>query len=272
MRIFQVGCSRVFVASLLCSLSRLSRRIQHLPRRKSPPPTQALPGRPRNVFLLLLPHRSTRSWTAWSRESISSWPRCATCIPWSRPTSRISRPTRMEMPHPVKDQYFLGRLDMSDGPEDTSFVGQPGFGHRMLNRLTCGLLHALPASGVRADGRARHRFPEKVLQLYFCAPRVSRRSALPGHRCSSPRKTPAPAASWEESGSRIRTTTWFASTELILPTPTTSFYLHFDSWRLNMRSGDLAARLHLQRGVGPEISRHQESCISGRRPVFGDTT
>jgi hypothetical protein len=46
---------------------------------------------------------------------------------------------------PVKDQYFLGRLDMSDGPEDTSFVGQPGFGHRMVNRLT-GLyaMHFLP--------------------------------------------------------------------------------------------------------------------------------
>ncbi len=47
---------------------------------------------------------------------------------------------------PVKDQYFLGWLsDMSDGPEDTSFVGQPGFGHRMLNHLT-GLyaMHFLP--------------------------------------------------------------------------------------------------------------------------------
>ena len=33
---------------------------------------------------------------------------------------------------PVKDQYFLGRLDMSDGPEDISFVGQPGFSHRMV--------------------------------------------------------------------------------------------------------------------------------------------
>ena len=37
---------------------------------------------------------------------------------------------------PTKDQYFLGRLDMSEGPEDTSFVGQPGFGHRMVNHLT----------------------------------------------------------------------------------------------------------------------------------------
>src|SRR5580698_6980017 len=39
-------------------------------------------------------------------------------------------------PIPVGDQYYLGRLDMSDGPEDVSFVGQPGFGHRLLNKLT----------------------------------------------------------------------------------------------------------------------------------------
>src|ERR1700691_587493 len=46
---------------------------------------------------------------------------------------------------PVKDQYFLGRLDMTDGPEDTSFVGQTGFGQRMVKRLT-GLysMHFLP--------------------------------------------------------------------------------------------------------------------------------
>src|SRR6266581_2134499 len=46
---------------------------------------------------------------------------------------------------PIGDQYFLGRLDMTDGPEDVSFVGQPGFGHRMLSKLT-GVysLHFLP--------------------------------------------------------------------------------------------------------------------------------
>src|SRR5260370_474014 len=37
---------------------------------------------------------------------------------------------------PAKDQYFLGRLEMNEGPEDVSFIGQPGFGHRMLNKLT----------------------------------------------------------------------------------------------------------------------------------------
>ena len=39
-------------------------------------------------------------------------------------------------PYPVGDQYFLGRLDMSDGPEEASFIGQPGFGRRMLAKLT----------------------------------------------------------------------------------------------------------------------------------------
>ena len=83
---------------------------------------------------------------------------------------------------PVKDQYFLGRLDMSDGPEDTSFIGQPGFGQRMLNRLT-GLyaMHFLPlgfAQMVVLDTD----FQKKLLQLHLRAPRVPWRSALPGHR------------------------------------------------------------------------------------------
>ncbi len=84
---------------------------------------------------------------------------------------------------PVKDSYFLGRLDMTDGPEDTSFVGQPGFGHRMLTKLT-GVysLHFLPmgfAQMVVLD----EDFQKKILQVHVCTPRVSGRSPLPGHRC-----------------------------------------------------------------------------------------
>src|SRR5271157_3775346 len=37
---------------------------------------------------------------------------------------------------PVSDDYFLGRLDMSNGIDDRSFMGQPDFGRRLLNRLT----------------------------------------------------------------------------------------------------------------------------------------
>src|ERR1700675_713898 len=46
---------------------------------------------------------------------------------------------------PVGDHYFLGRLDMSNGTDDRTFVGRPGFGRRMLNSLTSVYsMHFLP--------------------------------------------------------------------------------------------------------------------------------
>ena len=123
---------------------------------------------------------------------------------------------------PVKDEYFLGRLDMTDGPEDTSFIGQPGFGHRMLNRLT-GLyaMHFLPlgfAQMVVLDTD----FQRKYYNFTFV-----RREFLGEVRCLvidvEPRRAPAPGASWAESGSRIRTTTSFVSMAHIPRTPRPDF-------------------------------------------------
>jgi len=37
---------------------------------------------------------------------------------------------------PVNDQYFLGRIDLSNGTEDRSFMGQPGFKSRVFAKLT----------------------------------------------------------------------------------------------------------------------------------------
>ncbi|HMK23243.1 MAG TPA: hypothetical protein VK466_12980, partial [Terriglobales bacterium] len=37
---------------------------------------------------------------------------------------------------PISDHYFLGRLDLSNGPEDRSFNPRPGLARRMLNSLT----------------------------------------------------------------------------------------------------------------------------------------
>ena len=37
---------------------------------------------------------------------------------------------------PVNDQYFLGRIDLSNGTEDRSFMGQPGFRSRVFAKLT----------------------------------------------------------------------------------------------------------------------------------------
>jgi hypothetical protein len=137
---------------------------------------------------------------------------------------------------PVKDQYFLGRLDMSDGPEDTSFIGQPGFERRMLNHLT-GLysMHFLPlgfAQMVVLDTD----FQKKYYDFTFV-----RREFLGEVRCLvidvQPRENAPPGRFegriWVEDQDYnvVRFNGTYA------PHPKTSYYLHFDSWRLNMRSG-----------------------------------
>ena len=137
---------------------------------------------------------------------------------------------------PVKDQYFLGRLDMSDGPDDTSFIGQPGFGHRMMNRLT-GLyaLHFLPlgfAQMVVLD----NDFQKKYYNFTFV-----RREFLGEVRCLvidvQPKENAPPGRFlgriWVED--QDYNVVRFNGT--YYPHPKTSYYLHFDSWRLNMRPG-----------------------------------
>jgi hypothetical protein len=137
---------------------------------------------------------------------------------------------------PVKDQYFLGRLDMSDGPEDTSFVGQPGFGHRMLNRLTSVYsMHFLPlgfAQMVVLDTD----FQKKYYKFTFV-----RREFLGEVRCLVIDAEPRPDSGTGRFMGRI----WVEDQDYNVvrfngtysPHPSTSFYLHFDSWRLNMRPG-----------------------------------
>jgi len=137
---------------------------------------------------------------------------------------------------PDKDEYFLGRLDMSDGPEDTSFMGQPGFGHRMMNRLT-GLyaLHFLPlgfAQMVVLDTD----FQRKYYNFTFV-----RREFLGEVRCLvidvQPREDAPPG--------RFLGRIWVEDQDYNIvrfngtyyPHPKSSYYLHFDSWRLNMRAG-----------------------------------
>src|SRR5580698_2797579 len=139
-------------------------------------------------------------------------------------------------PIPVGDQYYLGRLDMSDGPEDVSFVGQPGFGHRLLNKLT-GVysLHFLPmgfAQMVILDTD----FQKKYYKFTFV-----RREFLGEVRCLVIDVEPRPDASpgrfigrmWVEDQDYniVRFNGTYTSHS------NTDFYLHFDSWRLNMRAG-----------------------------------
>ncbi len=136
----------------------------------------------------------------------------------------------------AKDNYFLGRLDMSDGPEDISFIGQPGFSRRMLNRLT-GLY-------------AMHFLPLGFAQMVVLDPDFQRRSYdftfvrrefLGEVRCLvidvAPKKDASPGRfvgrMWVEDQDYniVRFNGTYSSRA------GTDFYLHFDTWRLNLRPG-----------------------------------
>ena len=137
---------------------------------------------------------------------------------------------------PVKDQYFLGRLDMSDGPEDTSFTGQPGFGHRMLNRLT-GMysMRFLPL------GFAQMVVLDTDFQKRYYNFTFVRREFLGEVRCIVIDAEPKADAGIGRFKGRI----WVEDQDYNVvrfngtyyPQPKSSFYLHFDSWRLNLRPG-----------------------------------
>jgi hypothetical protein len=138
---------------------------------------------------------------------------------------------------PVKDQYFLGRLDMSDGPEDTSFIGQPGFGRRMVNRLTSLYAMHFVQLGFAQMVVLDPDFQKKYYNFTFV-----RREFLGEVRCLvidvEPRKD-APAEGrfigriWVEDQDynivRFNGTYYSKSQN--------SYYLHFDTWRLNLRPG-----------------------------------
>jgi hypothetical protein len=137
---------------------------------------------------------------------------------------------------PVKDEYFLGRLDMSDGPEDTSFVGQPGFGRRMINRLTSVYSMRFLPLGFAQMVVLDTDFQKKYYKFTFV-----RREFLGEVRCLvidvEPRQDASPGRFigriWVEDQDYniVRFNGTYTSHS------NTDFYLHFDSWRLNLRTG-----------------------------------
>jgi len=139
-------------------------------------------------------------------------------------------------PVPVKDKYFLGRLDMSEGTEDISFVGQPGFGHRVLAKLT-GIysLRFLPL------GFAQMVVIDSDFQKRYYTFNFVRREFLGEVRCLVIDVKPKEGDKTPRFMGRI----WVEDQDYNIvrfngsyyPQPRTSFFFHFDSWRLNLRPG-----------------------------------
>jgi hypothetical protein len=137
---------------------------------------------------------------------------------------------------PVGDHYFLGRLDMSNGTDDRAFVGRLSLGRRMLNNMTSlYAMHFLPlgfAQMVMMDDD----FQKKFYNLTFV-----RREFLGETRCLVIDVQPKERAGKGRFLGRI----WVEDQDYNIvrfngtysPHASTSYYLHFDSWRLNMRPG-----------------------------------
>jgi hypothetical protein len=137
---------------------------------------------------------------------------------------------------PVNDRYFLGRLDMAEGPEDTSFVGTPGFGRRVVSHLT-GIysLHFLPL------GFAQMVILDNDFQKQYYTFNFVRREFLGEVRCLVIDVQPKPG----QKTARFMGRVWVDDQDYNIvrfngtyaPQPKVSFFFHFDSWRLNMRPG-----------------------------------
>jgi hypothetical protein len=137
---------------------------------------------------------------------------------------------------PINDQYYLGRLDMSDGPDDVSFVGQPGFGQRIMAKLT-GMysLHFLPL------GFAQMVVLDTDFQRKYYNFNFVRREFLGEVRCLVIDVQPKEGQKIARFVGRI----WVEDQDYNIvrfngsyaPAPRLSFFFHFDSWRLNMRPG-----------------------------------
>lgn len=144
----------------------------------------------------------------------------------------------MLAPVPTSDVYFLGRLDMSNGTDDRAFTSPTtsGLGKRMLGKLSnVYAMKFLPL------GFAQMVVMDEDFQRRFYDFTFVRREFLGELRCIVIDVAPK-----KDSGKgRFLGRIWVEDQDYNIvrfngtyyPHPRSSYYLHFDSWRLNMRPG-----------------------------------
>src|SRR5215469_7825475 len=137
---------------------------------------------------------------------------------------------------PVSDHYFLGRIDLSGGADDRLFLGQPGFGRKMLDSITSLYsLHFVPL------GFARMVLLDEDFQKRYYKMTFVRREFIGELRCLVIDVQPREGVKRAGFLGRI----WVEDQDYNIvryngtysPQPRNGYYLHFDAWRLNMRPG-----------------------------------
>jgi hypothetical protein len=137
---------------------------------------------------------------------------------------------------PVNDQYFLGRLDMNDGPEGISFVGQRESGKNRLRKLT-----GIFSLHFELLGFAQMVVPDTDFDKTNYTFNFVRREFLGEVRCIVVDVQPKPGAPAGRFQGRI----WAEDRDYSIvrfngtfsQVPNSSAVLHFDSWRLNLKNG-----------------------------------
>jgi hypothetical protein len=144
----------------------------------------------------------------------------------------------IDAPVPASDVYFLGRLDMSEGTDDRAFTSPTtaGLGKRMLSKLkNVYSMKFLPL------GFAQMVVLDQDFQRQYYDFTFVRREFLGEVRCIVLDVAPKKDAGKGRFLGRI----WIEDQDYNIvrfngtyyPHPRASYYLHFDSWRQNLRPG-----------------------------------
>src|SRR6202163_1461302 len=144
----------------------------------------------------------------------------------------------LNAPVPASDVYFLGRLDMSEGTDDRAFTSPTtsGLGKRMLSKLSSVYTMKFLPLGFAQMVILDQDFQRRNYDFTFV-----RREFLGEVRCIVMDVAPKKNSGKGRFLGRI----WIEDQDYNIvrfngtyyPHPRASYYLHFDSWRQNLRPG-----------------------------------
>ncbi|MGD0212773.1 MAG: M48 family metalloprotease [Terriglobales bacterium] len=150
----------------------------------------------------------------------------------------LKQDKEIDAPVPTSDVYFLGRLDMSEGTDDRTFTSPTtaGLGKRMLSKLKNVYSMRFLPLGFAQMVILDQDFQRKYYDFTFV-----RREFLGEVRCVVMDVAPKKDAGKGRFLGRI----WIEDQDYNIvrfngtyyPHPRASYYLHFDSWRANLRPG-----------------------------------
>lgn len=137
---------------------------------------------------------------------------------------------------PASDQYFLGRMELGDGVTDRSFLAEPKKANRFFSKLSSLYSARFLPRGFAQMAIMDDNFQRDAYDFGFV-----RREFLGEVRCLVIDVRPKKGAGKGRFIGRI----WVEDRDYNVvrfngtygPAPMFSYYLHFDSWRLNMRAG-----------------------------------